>query len=206
MGQINLDCKFGQLLKEFSSNYKITSICEVGSWNGQGSTRCLIEGIKQNSSSPKLYSIEANEKMYNIAKSFWDTSNFDIKPLLLHGTLHKNIMPSHEVTSHKYYPKVVEHYNRYYKTDISDLEKSNVITAELPTKIDMIVLDGGEFSSYYDWDVLKTYNPKIVALDDTLVIKNSRLLDELKSLGWSVLYEGRDRNGWAILMNPSNEL
>ena len=206
MGQINLDSKFGKLLREFSSQSNITSICDVGSWNGQGSTRCLVEGMKENSVKSTLYSIEANQEMYNKASNYWNNSTSSIKPILIHGTLHKKIMSSQDITSHVYFSRVIEHFNLYYKTDILDLEKCNVITQHLPAQLDMVVLDAGEFSSYYDWETLKSYNPKIVALDDTLVIKNHKVLNELKSLNWIVLHEGSDRHGWAILMNPDNKM
>ena len=201
MGQINLDCLFGKWLKKLASTDGINTICEVGSWNGQGSTRCIVEGMKQNS---ELYSIEANKEFHNKARSYWADKPHHGVLNLIHGSLHRKIMSREEICSHRYYPKVATHYKMYYDSDLKDLDAC--IVASVPTSLDTIVLDGGEFSSYEDWKILQKTNPKIVCLDDTLVIKNDRLLSELKQLNWITVAEGSDRHGWAILMNLKNTI
>jgi len=64
----------------------------------------------------------------------------------------------------------------------------------------MIVLDGGEFSTLYDWIILQKLNPKIVALDDVNVIKTHSIYEELIKNGWVIVAENlQERNGWSIL-------
>lgn len=39
-GQINLNTKFGKLIKKYLEDDNIKSILEIGTWNGFGSTKC----------------------------------------------------------------------------------------------------------------------------------------------------------------------
>jgi len=50
------------------------NIIEVGSWNEQGSTLCVMNAIiyKKNSTS---YSFEADQQKYAEAKMFWENKN-----------------------------------------------------------------------------------------------------------------------------------
>ena len=65
----------------------------------------------------------------------------------------------------------------------------------------MIVLDGGEFSGYADWETLKKKNPIVVALDDTIVMKNAKVYEELlKDASWEKKHGNDERHGWAIFV------
>ena len=46
LGQINLDTLAGKAILQISSRPDILSIVEIGTWNGAGSTRCVLHGIQ----------------------------------------------------------------------------------------------------------------------------------------------------------------
>jgi hypothetical protein len=67
---------------------------------------------------------------------------------------------------------------------------------------DVILLDGGEFSTEGDWTALYHPNLKVVALDDTNIMKTSRIYAQLKAdPNWRCVYDTPTlRNGAAIFM------
>ncbi len=44
-GQINNNTEFGQILYDLSCNKEYTSYVEIGTWDGQGSTKCIMDGL-----------------------------------------------------------------------------------------------------------------------------------------------------------------
>ena len=46
LGQINLGTERGQIIKDLASMPTVRTIVEIGTWNGYGSTQCVLEGIK----------------------------------------------------------------------------------------------------------------------------------------------------------------
>jgi len=200
MGQINIDQQFGVFLSEIASDERFSTYLEVGSWNGQGSTRCIMTGILTNNAKAKLYSLEADGEMYTRAMFFWRDKHPQLH--LIYGTLHKDIMPLAEVESHpmfhKYSPSG-DNYKYWHYQESETVLYSPLV--EIPEKtIDVIVIDGGEYSAHGDWKVLKTKQPKIVCLDDSQVVKNFLIRKELmESNDWKVIAdEPEDRNGWTV--------
>jgi hypothetical protein len=202
MGQVHLDCEFGKLLRQYASNPAIKSICEVGAWDGQGTTYCIMDGIVKNNNSAVLYSYESNIEFYNKSVAFWKDRS--LQPKLIYGTLHRSIMSKDDVKEHPIfndpiYSGVREFFDLFYDNDVKNMNTCEIVTNVLPDKLDMIVLDGGEWTSFHDYNVLKDKNPTVIALDDTNVIKNYYLKQHLISNGFKIVHSGNDRNGWAIL-------
>ena len=197
MGQINNNTLFGQLITRLASDDQYSTICEIGTWNGQGSTRCVMEGLKNRKNPFVFYSIEANKEFHTKAINYWSPCPPSLN--LLYGSLHNKVMSRHEVENHPLYFNIRDHYNLWYEDEyICATQSPHVI---LPvSQVDIVILDGGEFSTAEDWNILKTYNPKIVILDDTCVIKTSQIRKELlESPLWECLFDTQyDRNGWAI--------
>lgn len=193
MGQINLDTKFGWAISRIAADPRYSTFCEVGTWNGQGSTRCFYEGMKTRPRT-HLYSIEGDPFMMMKAREVW--KNYP-KVTLMMGTLHRNIMSEQEVESHPLFPGVRDHYRLHY---VSELRAVTLTPLVKPPPCDVILLDGGEFSTEGDWKALYHDNLKVVMLDDTQVVKTNRILNELlNDPKWVCLAnEPTDRNGWAI--------
>jgi hypothetical protein len=119
---------------------------------------------------------------------------------LLYGRLHRNgLMTEEQIRSHPLFPHVVTHFNLWYKQDVHDYNQAPVLDMALFPDLDVVVLDGGEFSSFADWTTLKTKNPKVVCLDDTNVMKNKDVVAELsQNPQWRKIAGNDERNGWAV--------
>ena len=200
MGQINIDSKFGEYLFNLASDKQYKTFLEVGTWNGQGSTKCLLSGILQNNPDAKLYSLEANPNMFQQAKQFWSGNYKQL--VLLNGSLHRELLSLDEIQNHPKFHTLTIHgdkYKTWLENDRRDMMTSDLILIPEET-IDVVVIDGGEFSGIGDWKVLKTKNPKIVCLDDSSVVKSYSIREELLySDEWDVIIdEPNDRNGFCI--------
>ena len=72
------------------------------------------------------------------------------------------------------------------------------VLPQLPETIDLLVLDGGEYTTYPEFVALRD-RTRIFALDDTAILKCSRVRKELLESGVTVYKEDlKDRNGWGI--------
>lgn len=190
MGQINPDSAFGRALTDLSRQY--STICEVGTWNGQGTTRCLMLGDAE------VWSYESCPEQYQKARGFWASSPARLH--LVYGTLHRKIATLDP--DHPGIREIVKHhgteYHKWHAGEQRSLQQAPLVAP--PSRADVIVLDGGEFTTQGDYEVLRSLNPKVIALDDTRVFKTHDIRKELlASPEWRVLHdELRDRNGWAI--------
>ena len=72
----------------------------------------------------------------------------------------------------------------------------------MPERIDLLILDGGEFSSYYEFLKLKDRTTYFI-LDDTKILKNfevANIIKNNKSL-YEIIVDSEDRNGYLIAKN-----
>jgi hypothetical protein len=200
MGQINPDISFGKKLIEIASSPEYKTFLEVGAWNGQGSTRCLLLGILQHNPSAKLYSLEANKEMFEKAQQFYSPCPPQLT--LIHGSLHHKCMALEDIHRHPKFYKFLEAGNAYYKWIYE--EQTSVYASPIYSipheTLDVVLIDGGEFSAQGDWEILKAKQPKLVCLDDTQVMKTHHIYNELKSSPqWDTLADfPEERNGWAV--------
>jgi len=195
-GQINRDSLLGNFIFAMVlKNQEIKTIVESGTWNGLGTTKCVLDALRPDQ---EFWSIELYGDMYlealenNIkwqkdprvhflkgaVVSFEETKWFD------HSTLDLQNDP---------------HAALWYLKDMSNLRSCENILKDLPPNIDLLILDGGEYSTYPEWVNLKD-RTKIVVLDDTAILKCSRIVSELsKDPTYTCIYNApTERNGFAI--------
>lgn len=201
-GQINLDSAFGKKLYEIAQTPAYTTFAEVGTWNGEGSTWCLVQGILRRSdqASVSLYSLEANTGMLAQAQRFYATFNFPFLHLL-GGTINKTAFMSREdVTAHPRFSLVRDHYYLHYDDEHRSFSEAPFQGEQIPAQVDVVLLDGGEFSTDGDFEFFRTRNPQMWILDDVSVIKTQRVFEQLKAdPAWELIDDHpQDRNGWAI--------
>jgi hypothetical protein len=87
----------------------------------------------------------------------------------------------------------------WLKNDLNDYFLCENILNQIPDNIDFLLLDGGEFSTYSEWNILKNRS-KIIVLDDTLVLKCKKIREELlNDDNYELIIDyPSDRNGFAI--------
>ena len=198
-GQITMDSPFGKLVYAICRNSRVRNVVEVGTWNGQGTTVCIMNALVGKES--VVYSIESDRNRYNEAVSFWSHYETHGKLHLMYGVLHRNPIPDFRILGIVEGDDMFVHHYAPEKRMVEDTSVP-LLTLEGIRDIDCVVLDGGEYTTDGDFSVLMKFNPKVIILDDTAIYKCRRiraaLLEEDR-------YEARydnpsDRNGAAIFV------
>lgn len=194
-GQINLDQDFGKKIYELAKDITGGVFVDIGTWNGLGSTKCFIEAMKDNSSS-KLYSIENNTEKYESAKSQWtsvvEEHKLDVD--FINGTLVSNSKIDEWIDENN----ILLNENESYWLSIDKTNSVNLIILDC-SKIDILLIDGSEFTGYLEMMLLKDKSNYIL-LDDVNSMKNKYSREYLISDNDFELIEEdlSSRNGYSI--------
>jgi hypothetical protein len=191
IGQITPESEIGNKIIDFVSNDSVHSILEIGTWNGHGSTRCIIEGLKQKNSFV-FYSLEANADKSAYAKNLYkDIDNVHILNEVIYRSNNeeKTIFPELESN---------ENYKFWHSVDVENMQDKPLflLRPELPEIFDIVLLDGGEFTSWFEYQLLKD-RCNILMLDDTLTVKCAKIALDIKEQPekWEIVYESNERQG-----------
>jgi hypothetical protein len=202
-GQINRGTVTGEFIYNCCLKEGITTIVEIGTWNGQGSTKCIADAILNRFDDSHLVSLESNQEMYKKAVEFWQqyflntNSHLKNKVNLLYGSIVglKDLIPLEEVRT---YPDYSKDWEKWYKEDIENLKKSPNILNVIPNQIDLLLLDGGEFSTLAEFNILKNRS-RYILLDDTRTTKCRKVTEYLKNdQNYDVVFDNQHdgRNGF----------
>jgi hypothetical protein len=174
-GQINYEHDaLGKYLVEIAEHPSIKVIVEIGAWNGLGTTRCILHGLeKANKKEYKFISLECNPEQYinavnNNCKKI--NKNFN----LVYG----KIIDESVITSWFDENELTQEQHDWLKQDVEWLAKVPNVLDIIPEVIDFLVLDGGEFTTYLEWSVLKE-RVNYVALDDSTTLKCKKIRQEI---------------------------
>ena len=88
---------------------------------------------------------------------------------------------------------------QWLQQDIERMVRVPNVLNTIPCEIDLLILDGGEFSTYKEWLLLKD-RTRYVVMDDTLTLKCTRIRREiLKNPNYKVLADDlTERNGYLV--------
>jgi len=199
-GQITIHDDAGRTIVELlqrECENTIQTVVEIGTWNGLGSTLCIMHGIQ--GKHVKFWSLECNrEKHIAALENLSDYMNENIH--LIWGS----IVDISGITSEKYlshFPTLASSpvLKKWFDIDIANCMECPSCLSELPEKIDFLLLDGGEFTTFYEFQKLFDRCSQYIALDDTTVDKCRevhRILSE--SSEWSEIVSLKMRNGFSI--------
>ncbi len=191
-GQINSKSLLGQKMLYYLNEFNCKKLVEIGTWNGLGSTKCLANAIKDKNDI-QLISLECNKEKVEFAKSLY-TNNLNVS--ILNSRVIKDIPTIEEIEN--IFPILKEDKQMRYwnQIDLENLKMCEYIHLE---NIDFLLLDGGEFLTYFEFLELKDKS-KLIILDDTNIHKNNivrKIL--LNSTDFECLEDNpNDRNGWSI--------
>lgn len=186
IGQINLDSEAGKMINKISEQEDVSSIVEIGAWNGLGSTRCVLAGLTKKSEC-NFISLESNLDMFNVAKKHNEENNVN----LIYGRIvdveDLDIKDLHGPEQ------------KWFNNDFADYKLTPNVIDQIPNEIDFLILDGGEFSTKAEFNLLKDRS-RYIFLDDTQTRKNKEVREELLSdSGFECVVDApADRNGWAL--------
>jgi hypothetical protein len=194
LGQISND-SFSRDIEEYASNPKYKTFLEIGTWNGLGSTKAFSNGFKTRTDDYVLYSLECNTDKCNDAAKLYTNNN---KIHILNEVIW-NEEPSNFYTI---FPQCLTNqtYKLWNEVDIVNMKKCNLFLnrPNLPDVFDVILLDGGEFTTYFEFQLLK-HRCKVLMLDDVNVDKCKLIVSELYSdPSWKIIKQVNIRNGYLI--------
>lgn len=197
-GQINIDQDFGKIIYDLSKNSDNKVFVDIGTWNGLGSTKCFIEGMKLNKDSI-LYTIENNIEKYESAKQRWMNVVMDenLNVQFLNGTLISNDEVDNWINTNN----ILLNETEKYWLSIDKTNSTNVI--ELNCKeIDVLLIDGSDYSGYLELMLLKNIS-KYILLDDVNSLKNKYSREYLlNEENFELIDEDlKSRNGYSIFKN-----
>jgi hypothetical protein len=179
----------GMAIKNILDKYQIVTIVEIGTWKGMGSTKCIIDSLKPGM---KFISVESNLDFHKIAIK--NLSKYSNKVKLLHGTIVNEEDLNIFVSDKELNPDQKE----WLKDDILNLKNCENILSKIPSSIDFLLLDGGEFSTYSEWLTLKD-RTQVVALDDISELKSFKIHNELLSNeSYQLIFLTEEGNGFSI--------
>lgn len=194
-GQINIEQDFGKIIYELSKNSSNKIFVDIGTWNGLGSTKCFIEGMKLNKNST-LYTIENNIEKFESAKKRWVdiiiNENIDVN--FLNGSLISN----DEIDKWIAENNILLNENEKYWLSIDKINSTNIIKLDCK-KIDILLIDGSDYSGYLELILLKDIS-KYILLDDVNCIKNKYSREYLLTNNNFELVEENlsSRNGYSV--------
>lgn len=194
-GQINRGSKLGETIYNMSRRPDVTNIVEIGTWNGMGSTKCIYDAII-GKTKKQVWSLECNKMRLEEAKVNLGflMSNFR----LIHGTIvdYNELAPIMETLEN-------DTLKGWLKDDLNWLKVTPNVLNQLPDKIDLLIIDGGEFSGEKEFHKLWERSHLII-LDDTNALKHKEtkkfILSKPNAL--KVIEDNKiDRNGYLICEN-----
>jgi hypothetical protein len=196
-GQISPKSELGRWIQLISSFDEVINIVEIGCWNGKGSSRRIIEGSKLSIKNldKQIVGLEANIDMYKQARR-------NLRKFHNYSVIWGSIVGVKQLDDQDLNPLEVE----WFKKDVISLQHCPNVISEMPEKIDMLILDGGEFSTYSEFRMLYSRISGWVILDDTLVRKNRKVLNQLlKDDSFNVVRNSLKRNGFAIFQKSTRQ-
>jgi len=174
LGQLSNETVEGELLTNFISNNDIRNVLEIGTWNGLGSTKTILDALLKNSPNFNFISIETDKIFYNKAKKNLHNylgNNFQI---LLGRIIEVDELPdAKDIDFEKF--GFSKSNIEWLIQDLRRYKKTKNIYNQLPENYDLVFLDGGEFSTFPEF--LKLYKKtKYICLDDTDTYKQYEVL------------------------------
>ena len=203
-GQIKPDTAAGEWLIRLAGRNDVINIVEFGTWSGLGSTMCVLDGI--GGENKRFISIEPCKEMFSIAKA--NLAGRAVE--LLNGTIvsrddlnwfdHDDVNSAFDGEVGPLVDRAKSWFNRaWLQVDIDNSLHCDYVLDYMPSSIDLLILDGGEYSSYPEWLKLGGRS-RFVFLDDTCTFKCFRIRREILRSGDFVMLADDldDRHGYSV--------
>jgi len=205
------DDSFYQAIQTLASRENISTILEIGSSCGDGSTEAFVSGILKNPARPLLFCMELSQPRFKLLKKrYKDVSSvrcYNVSSVSLDS------FPTEEEVSsfYKSVPTNLNHHELdtilgWLRQDIAYIKKSNapqhgISLIKKENKIenfDMVLIDGSEFTGEAEFKLV--YGAKWILLDDIIAFKNHANYHQLlQDTNYELVEENTTlRNGYAI--------
>lgn len=203
IGQLNEYTQAGRFLIELVRKEPLGHILDIGTWNGLGSTKCFLLGLQGHSYS-SFTSLECNRDKHTLALK-------NLAPLLTNRDrlLWGSILTSDEAPLERVcelFPEVRtdREFQRWHTIDMSNVSLSPYVLDQIPAELDFVLFDGGEFTTWFEFEKLLPRCSKYIALDDCDVAKCKAIRERLqRDSNWVEIAYIKDRNGFSAFRRRS---
>ena len=200
------ETEFGRVLRLLGEQAMFSAYVEVGTAAGLGSTRSLMDGIARRRDGAQLWSVECVRSMHLSAVRNWRRAKK--KPILLHGVVAPcgEMMTWEEVRCHPMF-STGGYSERRHRKMLAACSAAPPVLDSLPERIDVLTLDGGDFSGFADFQKLRP-RARVIVLDNAHTgMKNYFALQELLADDkWRLLLDRPDdHQGWCVFCREDME-
>jgi len=170
-------------------------IVEIGAWNGLGSSKMIVRGFRNRRlRDSRAIGFESNRDLYEVAKK-------NLRRHTDYQLVYGSIVREDELDN----SNLTEIEKEWLESDIEDLRQVPFCLDQVPDEIDLMILDGGEFSTFAEFAKLNSRVRNWIVLDDTNTRKCHRILAELsQDSPWNIVFLSNERNGTAVLKRSAN--
>jgi hypothetical protein len=202
---------FYSAIYRLAKTESISTILEIGSSSGEGSTEAFVRGIIENPCHPSLFCIELSKSRFQallkhyVNYPFIFCYNVSSVPLKTFPT-EEEVLHFIKTTDTSLHQFSSEEVIRWLRQDIAYLRENNVpqngiemIKSEHAIEyFDMVLIDGSEFTGKPEFTLI--YGAKFILLDDIRAFKNNQNYQTLlNDPNYSLLEEDASvRNGYAV--------
>lgn len=205
-GQISLKSEEGGKIIELlraKCGSEIKTIVEIGTWNGLGSTLCILNGMEGHES-VRFWSLECNKEKHEAALESLEHILDDRTKLLWGSIIDRDHIQSKAYLAHFPELESSEQLQHWFQVDLSNCLVAPQVLKDLPEKIDFLLLDGGEFTTLHEFSLLFSRCVGYIALDDTKLDKCKEIRNLLTGLfEWGEIVSLNTRNGFSIFKRIS---
>jgi hypothetical protein len=200
-GQINRESSLGEIIYNLCLQEDVKNIVEIGTWNGMGSTKCIYDAVLDKKEEYLVYTLECNEEFYQkCLENYKNLPKLDNFNFIL-GTIvdpEENIDPISNFDDKFFNIYSRETQKSWRNEDVENCKNVKNVIDIIPEKIDLLILDGGEFSGLSEFNKLKDRSIYFI-LDDTNVIKNYEVANLIRNNNeFKVLHDSNERNGYLV--------
>jgi hypothetical protein len=181
------------------------SFLEIGTWNGLGNTKCFIKGFQNRTDDNYIfYSLECNlDKCKYAIELYKNEKNVNILNEVLYNNEPTDIYKIFPILNSD------ETFKMWHKCDMDNMKQCNLFLnrKNIPQIFDVLLLDGGEFTTYFEFQILKN-KCKLLLLDDINTYKCQLIVKEIECnpTVWKILDINNNlRNGYMICQNLLNK-
>ena len=201
-GQITPETESGKLLMDCirENAEALQTVLEIGTWNGLGSTTCILQALQGRQT--RFISLEINREKQVRAQ-------VNVVDLLQPNTelVWGSVLRSGEIVDvEALFPELNAHsvLQEWHSIDMANVTQAPYVYDQLPTEIDFILFDGGEFTTFFEFEKLFPHCNRFIALDDIHTSKCKWIYEFLKgNPAWKGVGYTGERNGFAIFQRIS---
>lgn len=198
-------------IQTIAKNPSVKTILEIGSSSGEGSTKALVSGMKENSSQPRLFCLELSRPRFAQLQKRYQNNSF-VRCYNASSVALENFPKEAEIiefyqnhqTALNNYP--LEQVIGWWQQDIAYVKSQEIPSDGIKLikqenqvdYFDLVLIDGSEFTGVAELN--EVYGANFIALDDINTLKNHQNYQRLRAdENYTLITENYSlRHGYAI--------